>query len=239
MCDGLKFVKTLKVVPIKDRMVTVFDRLISRLRDHFLVDFEWDALEPPLDSQLLYIWNHQRNIQSIDLANITDTVKAVQPWDGLTFPQKYVHISLKLRLKKCFLEKIDFSRMRALTIKYSAENKIPTCISAYWIHITNLQLHSIFFFHLDLELDRLASLVSLGLYCCMDTDVLLSNFKDPKLKDFHIEYEWDYFEPAMPNEDYEWTFYKDLVSQFSFIRRFQGLETLVIECLIEGILPVF
>ena len=59
MSDGLRFVKTLKVGPIRGKTVALFDHLMSRFQDHSLVNFEWDPDEPPLNSQLRYIWDHQ------------------------------------------------------------------------------------------------------------------------------------------------------------------------------------
>lgn len=137
-CEGLKYFKTLKVGPIKGKIVAIFDRLIFRLQDQSLVNFEWNAVEPPLSSQLLHIWDHQRNIQSIDLTNTTNTVKAVRPWEGPRFPQKYVHISLKLPLQELVVQKVDLSSMRVLAIMQSAGEMIPTYLSANLAHLTNL-----------------------------------------------------------------------------------------------------
>ncbi len=228
MCDGLKFVKTLKVGPIEGKMIELFDRLISRLQDHSLVNFEWDAGAPPLNSQLAYIWGHQSNIRSIDLIDVTDAVKAVQPWKDLKFPQKYENISLNTPLEEDFVAKLDLSCMRTLTVEWIDFEELPSSISDHMIHITNLKLHSITFFGVGFELDQIASLVSLGLYGCDDTALVLSNFKNPKLKEFHIECDWDEIEEEMLEEDFDWDDNEDFVAQFSFIRGFQGLETLVI-----------
>lgn len=73
----------------------------------------------------------------------------------------------------------------------------------------NLQLYSITFFVLDIQLDRIASLVLLGIYCCWGTSSLLSNFTNPRLKEFRIEH-------GCRNTSNE-----DIRAQFSFIRRFQ------------------
>ncbi len=106
-------------------------------------------------------------------------------------------------------------------------NKLPPPISDHLVHIANLQLYSITFIEGELELDRIASLVSLGLYGCDGTFALLSNFKNPKLKEFRIEYDWDEMDEDL-EEDLDWTLNQDFQAQFSFIRGFRGLETLVI-----------
>lgn len=229
MCDGLRFVKTLKVGRIEGKMIALFDRLIFRLPDHSLKNFEWDAGAPPLNSQLAYIWDHQSNIRCIDLTDITDVVKVIQPRNNLKFPQKYENISLRLPLEEAFLARLDLSCMKTLTVECFAFNeKLPLPISDHMVHITNLQLYSIIFSDVDLELDRIASLVSLGLYGCNDTITVLSNFKNPKLKEFRTECDWDEIEVEMSMEDYNWASNQDFEAPFSFIRGFRGLETLVI-----------
>lgn len=227
--DGLRFVKTLKVGPIRGKMVALFDRLMSRFQDHSLVNFEWDPDEPPLNSQLRYIWDHQWNIQSIDLTKMTDAVQAVQPCrlSSLRFPQKYVHLSLSLPLEEDLSKKLDLAYMTALTVMWNAGERLPSCISANIIHVTNLQLHNIWFPTEELELDHFTSLISLKLYRCAGSGSILSNFKNPKLKHFHIEFDWLDFEEEMLDEDYEWMEDEGFEAQFSFIRTFQGLETLI------------
>ena len=106
-------------------------------------------------------------------------------------------------------------------------NKLPPPISDHLVHIANLQLYSITFIKGELELDRIASLVSLELYGCDGTFALLSNFKNPKLKEFRIEYDWDEMDEDL-EEDLDWTLNQDFQAQFSFIKGFRGLETLVI-----------
>lgn len=125
MCEGLRFVRTLKIGPMKPEMVELFDRLISRLRDHSLLDFKWDAGEPPLNSQLLYIWDHQWNIQSIHLTEVAGTVKSIQPGKGPKFPQKYVHISLELLIEDDILAKLDLSCLRALKVRSYCRSGLP------------------------------------------------------------------------------------------------------------------
>ena len=229
MSDGLRFVKTLKVGPIRGKTVALFDHLMTRLQDHSLVNFEWDPDEPPLNSQLRYIWGHQWNIQSIDLTEITNAVQTVQPCEGHRFPQKYVHLSLSLPLEEDLSKKLDLAYMTALTVIWNDDERLPSWISAHMIHITNLQLHDIWFSAGDLKLDQITSLISLGLYRCGESGSILSNFKNPKLKHFHIEFDWYDFGAEMLDEDYEWDVDEDFQAQFSFIRSFQGLETLVIE----------
>ena len=231
MSDGLRFVKTLKVGLIKGKMVALFDRLISRLQDHSLVDFEWDAVGPPLNSQLLYIWDHQWSIQSGDFTNITNAVQTVQLCEGLRFPQKYAHLSLILPLKKSLSKRIDLTHMTALTVISEGGGRfcLPSCISANTIHITNLQLHYVFFSAFsapNLELDQITSLVTLGIHRCAGSGSILSKFKNPKLKHFHIEF-WFDFEVETFGEDCEWMD-EHFEAQFSFIRSFRGLETLAI-----------
>ena len=176
MSDGLRFVKTLKVGPIKGKMFALFDRLISRLQDHSLVNFEWDARWPPPDSQLLYIWAHQWNIQSVDLTNI---IQIVQLHEGLRFPQKYVHLSLILPLKhnKVLSKRIDLTHMTALTVIWEDVVRLPSHISDNMIHLTNLQLYHIPLRAPDLELDQITSLVTLGIHRCADSGSILSEFK--------------------------------------------------------------
>ena len=229
MSDGLRFVKTLKVGPIRGKTVVIFDHLMSRFQDHSLVNFEWDPDEPPLNSQLRYIWDHQWNIQSIDLTKITNAIQTVQPYEGLKFPQKYVHLSLSLPLEEDVSKKLDLAYMTGLTVIWNEEERLPPCISTHMIHITNLQLYNIWSSAGDLKLDQITSLISLGLFRCVDSSSLLSNFKNPKLKHFHIEFDWHDFEEEMFDEDYEWVVDEDFEGQFSFIRSFQGLETLVID----------
>lgn len=202
MCEGLRFVKTLKIGPMKPEMVELFDRLISRLRDHSLVDFKWDAGEPPLNSQLVYIWEHQRNIQSIHLVEVAGTIKSIQPWKGLKFPQKYVHISLELPLEDDILAKLDLSCLRALTVRSYCRSGLPSCISANMVHITNLELYHISFFEMDIQLDHINSLVSLGIYFCTGTSSVLSNFTNPNLKEFRVQFDWNAYEDGSLDEDF-------------------------------------
>lgn len=222
MCEGLRFVKTLKIGPMKPEMVEHFGRLISRLRDHSLVDFKWDAGEPPLDSQLVYIWDHQWNIQSIHLIEVAGTIESIQPWKGLKFPQKYVNISLELPLEDNILAKLDLSCLRALTVRSYCSSGLPSCFSAHMVHITNLELHYVSFFEMDIQLDRFSSLVSLGIYFCAGTSSVLSNFTNPNLKEFRVQFDWNAYEEENSLEE-------DFIAQFSFIKRFQGLETLVVD----------
>lgn len=222
MCDGLRFVKTLRIGPMKPEMIELFDRLISRLRDHSLVDFKWDIDDPPLNSQLVYIWDHQWNIQSIYLTRGAVTVKSIQPWKGLKFPQKYVHISLDLPLEDTILAKLDLSCLRTLTVGSYCRNGLPLCISANMVHITNLELHYVSFYEMDIQLDRMSSLVSLKIHFCVGTSSVLSNFRNPNLKEFRVQFGWNVYE----DED---SLDEDFLAQFSFIKRFQGLETLVVD----------
>lgn len=230
MCDGLRFVKRLKVGPIKGKMFPLFDRLIFRLPDHSLLDFEWDADAPPLNSQLAYIWDHQSNIRSIDLTDVMDVIKVIQPRGNLKFAQKYENMSLAFPLDEAFLARLDLSCMRTLTMDRVFDEQLPSPISDHLVYITNLQLHSVDFVEGELELDQIASLVSLGLYGCDGTITLLSNFKNPKLKDFRTECLWDSIETeiGMTKEYYNWDSNREFEAPFSFIRRFRGLETLVI-----------
>ena len=229
MSDGLRFVKTLKVGPIRGKTVAFFDRLMRQFQDHSLVNFEWDPDEPPSNSQLRYIWDHQWNIQSIDLTTIINAIQTVQPCEGLRFPQKYVHLSLSLPLEEDLSKKLDLIYMTALKVNWTDGERLPSCISTHIIHITNLQLYNIFYSAEDLGLDHFTSLVSLGLYRYAGSGSILSNFKNPKLKHFHIEFDWDYFEEEMLDEDYEWMVDEGFEAQFCFIRSFQGLETLIID----------
>lgn len=228
MCDGLRFVKTLKIGPIKGEMISLLDRLIFRLPDHSLLNFEWDAGAPPLSSQLAYIWDHQSNIRSIDLVGVTDFIRVIQPSKSFKLPQKYENISLVLPVDEAFLARLDLSCMRTLRIDgFAFPQQLSSLISDHLVHITNLQLHSIIFIEMELELDQIASLVSLGLYGCVGTNELLSDFKDPKLKDFRTECDW--FPTEIEVEMLEGAYYwADFEAPFSFIRRFRGLETLVI-----------
>lgn len=231
MCDGLRFVKTLKVGPIKEKMISLLDRLIFRLPDHSLLNFEWDAGAPPLNSQLTYIWDHQSNIRFINLSDVIDAVKVIKPCKNLEFPQKYENLSLEFPMDEAFLARLDLSCMRTLTMDCDDYFKpLPSPISDHLVHVTNLQLHSILFDKVELELDRIASLVSLGLYKCGDTIALLSNFKNPKLKDFRTACLWDNIESeiAMSGEDYNWSTNREFEAPFSFISRFRGVETLII-----------
>lgn len=238
MCDGLRFVKRLKVGPIKGKMISLFDRLIFRLPDHSLLDFEWDAGAPPLNSQLAYSWDHQLTIRSINLGiEVIDDVNGFQPWKNLKFPQKYENIFLAFPLDEAFLARLDMSCMRTLTMDwFDFYDLLPSPISDHLVHITNLQLHSVIFIGGELELDQIASLVSLGLYGCHGAFTVLSNFKNPKLKDFRTECDWDEIEMEMLEEDYDWALCRAFEAPFSFIRRFRGLETLVITI---GILAYF
>lgn len=216
MCDGLRFVKTLQIGPIRQKMLSLFGRLISRLQDHSLLAFKWDYRHPPLDSQLLYIWEHQWNIQSIDFIDNVHTVESIQPWKGLKFPQKYVDISVKLPLEDDFLARFDLSCMRSLTMIMDTDaEKLPSCISANMGHITNLELWFVPL-GMDIQLDRITSLVSLGLYSCDGTGSVLSNFTNPKLKEFRVKFEED-----DPLQD-------GFIAPISFIKGLHGLETLVV-----------
>lgn len=73
---------------------------------------------------------------------------------------------------------------------------LPSPIPDHLVHLTNLQLHSIVV-EGQFELDQIASLVNWGLYNCDGTIALLSNFKNPKLKDFRTECLWDNIENEM------------------------------------------
>ena len=120
--------------------------------------------------------------------------------------------------------------MTALTMTRNYGPWLPPGISTHLIHITNLQLYYVSFFSLYLKLDQITSLISLRLYRCLDSSSILSNFKNPKLKHFHMESEWhDYDYDSESEEDYGWVMDEDFEGQFSFIRSFQGLETLAIE----------
>lgn len=226
-CDALRYVQTLKVGPIKGRMVKLFDRLISQLQDNSLLNFEWDPEEPPPNSQLVYLWQHQWNIQSIDLIEGMHAFRRVRLREGLQFPQKYVHLSIDEWLYEeddDVFEKLDLSCLTSLKVTDFWTERLPTCISASLTHITNLQLHDICFGKTDLELDHFTSLRSLGLYHCLGASSLLSNFRYPNLKDLRFELDWDILdgqEMEMKDQDFE--------AQFSLIRRFNGLQTLVIE----------
>lgn len=90
------------------------------------------------------------------------------------------------------------------------------------VHITNLELHHISFFEMDIQLDRISSLVSLGIYFCAGTSSVLSNFIKPNLKEFRVQFDWNAYEEEISLD-------KDFIAQFSFIKRFQGLETLVVD----------
>lgn len=72
---------------------------------------------------------------------------------------------------------------------------------------------------MDIQLDQITSLVSLEIYKCPGMGLMLSNFTNPKLKEYSIEIGWDQY-LDLPDDD--------LIVPFSFIKRFQGLETLVI-----------
>lgn len=232
MCDGLKFVKTfeigplggLSIGPLMRKILALFDHLISRLQDHSLLDFKWDACYPPLDSQLTYIWEHQWNIQSIDLSRLTYAVQLAQLRKDLKFPQKYVDITLPTPLDDRFLAKLDLSCMRSLTVKSSPRTNefsscISSCISAHIDFITKLQLYNICFWETDIQLDQLTSLVSLGMYNCPGISLILSNFTNPKLKEYCVEVDLSLGEYGPDN---------DLMVPFYFITTFQGLETLVV-----------
>lgn len=187
-CDALRYVQKLKVGPIQGRMFTLFDRLMSRLQDDSLINFEWDAEAPPLNLQVVYLWEHQRTIKSIDLIEVMDAFRAIQLWKGLKFPQKYVHLSLdEWPPEDDVLEKLDLSCLTSLKVRDNWAVKLPSCISANLMHITNLQLFSIYFLDTDLELDRFTSLLSLGLYHCLGVSSILSNFRYPKLKNLRLE----------------------------------------------------
>lgn len=82
--------------------------------------------------------------------------------------------------------------------------------------ITKLQLYRIWLSKMDVQLDRITSLVSLGIYECPGIGSILSNFTNPKLKEYCVQLYWD----TRPDDD--------LFEPFFFIKKFQGLETLVI-----------
>lgn len=214
MCEGLRFVKTLQIGRLSGKMVAFFGRLISRLQDHSLLSFKWSQGCPPLDSQLLYIWEHQLNIQYIDFGQLHN-VKWTRPWKVLKFPQKYVEVSITLPLEDDFLARFDLSCMRSLKIfMHLRVERIPSCISANMVHITNLQLWFVPL-AIDIQLDRISDLMSLGIYSCDGTSSILSNFRNPKLKEFRLE---------LQRKDS----FRDSVEAISFIKGFQGLETLMV-----------
>lgn len=221
MCNGLRFVKTLKVGPIKGEMVNHFHTLISRLKDHSLLNFQWDIHEPPLNSQLAYLWNHQRNIQSIDLVDIMDTIRTIQPEKNVKFPQKYVHVAMEWPRDQFSLKKFDLSSIKALTVRMDFWGELNSYIFGALAQITNLELHHIHLRHSNLELDWFPYLLRLGFYHCMGTGSVLSSFKHPHVKDLRIKPDWD--------DSFEGIFEEDFEEQFLFIRRFQGLETLAID----------
>ncbi|MCJ1344273.1 hypothetical protein MMC31_002476 [Peltigera leucophlebia] len=227
MCDGLRYVRSLKVGPLEGRMVAIFDHLISRLQDHSLVYFGWDCDNPPLDSQLSYIWEHQRNIQSIDFMDMTNVVSAARAWKDDKLPQKYVHLSMDWPLpiprdSEDFLEKLDLSCISSLAVGWYFWTKLPPSLSANSNQITNLKLYDLC---LDgLVLDQFASLLRLELYRCSGLAFAFSTFEYPKLKDFRVETRWKH-----PPEEDECVEDEDFKDQYLFIRKFQGLETLAIE----------
>lgn len=145
MCDGLKFVKILKIerlcgryTPFKGRFVreilALFDHLITRLQDHSLLEFKWCPDNPPLDSQVTYIWEHQWNIQSFDLYSLNYSDQLDQWWKDLMFPQKYIDITLPAPLKADFLAKFDLSCMRSLTVMaIPLRNDVSSCIQPTWV----------------------------------------------------------------------------------------------------------
>ncbi|MCJ1344141.1 hypothetical protein MMC31_002344 [Peltigera leucophlebia] len=214
--DGLRFVKTLRVGPMMPILVAPFNHVIAKLQDHSLINFEWDSFLPPLDSQLAFIWDHQWNIQSIDLGemSLSDAFKAICPRKSLKFPQKFVHMSLSWPHEEDLLEKFDLSVMRELTVRGNLWDNLPSCVSA---NLANLQLHWTSLFGSKLELDQFTSLLSLGLYRCRGAGSILSKFKNPKLKKFWYEPDWK------PEDE------TDLEEPYAFLRKFQGLETLVIQ----------
>ena len=106
---------------------------------------------PPLDSQLAYIWDHQWNIQSIDLneMSLSDAFRAICPRKGLKFPQKIVHIYIAYWDIKQFAYNypvryvtIVTARRRANCSHDSAVQHLPPLDSqlAYiWDHQWNIQ----------------------------------------------------------------------------------------------------
>lgn len=160
---------------------------------------------------------------------MANAVKTVQLCEGPRFPQKYVHLSFSLPLEEDISEKLDLSYMNALTVRGNDGERIPSCLSAHMSHITNLQLHTYNPSSAEnLELDSFTSLVSLELYRCGVSGSLLSDFKNPKLKHFHIEFDWLDID-LEKFSDFESSRTEDFGAQFSFIRSFKGLETLVID----------
>lgn len=122
---------------------------------------------------------------------MANAVETVQPCEGPRFPQKYVHLSLSLPLEEDLSKKLDLAYMTALTVTWNDGENLPSCISAHMSHITSLQLHTYDPSSPEnLDLDNFTSLVSLGLYHCGASSALLSNFKNPKLKHFRIEFDW-------------------------------------------------
>lgn len=133
-------------------------------------------------------------------------------------------MSLDWPSEENFLERLDLSFMRELTVRWTFWHKLPSCVFASLIQITNLQLHWIRLFDSELELDRFSSLLSLGFYRCQGASSILSKFRNPKLKDFRYEPDWDEL-PELQDEMFD----EDLEEQFALLRKSQGLETLVIE----------
>lgn len=93
--------------------------------------------------------------------------------------------------------------------------------------ITNPQSHHFRNPAEDLELDHFASLIGLRLNCFAGSGSILSNFKYPKLRHFHIEFDRLGFEEEKLKRDYR----SDGGRRFRriFIRSFAGLETLAID----------
>lgn len=221
MSNGLKFVKTLKIGPIKDDMINLFGLLISRLKDHSLLSFEWDTNNPPIPAQLRYLWDHQWNIESIDLSELKDTIETIQPRKNQKSHQKFVHISFEWPGDQFSLQKLDLSSLEAMTVKMDFWGNLPSYMSDTLIQITKLDIQNIHLDYSSLDLNCFPSLLRLEFYHCMGTGSVLSNFQNPHLKDLRIKPDWD--------DLYEDVFEDDFEEQFSFIRRFQGLETLSIE----------
>lgn len=143
-------------------------------------------------------------------------MKLRKPWKGIKFPQKYIDMSHGLPLDDDFLVRFDLSWLRSLhlDIEYNDAKKLPSCISASMVHITNFWLRNVPL-AMDIQLDRLSALVSLDI-CCghkSRTSILL-NFTNPKLKEFRLYFLVD-DDPL-----------QDVMTPISFIKRFHGLETL-------------
>lgn len=202
-------------------MINHFDLLISRLEDHSLLGFEWDTNNPPIPAQLAYLWNHQWNIESIDLLELNDTIETIELRGNQKFHQNFIHVSFEWPGNQLSLQKLDLSSLKAMTVKMDFWGNLPSYLSDTLIQITKLDIHHIHLDYSNLELDWFPSLLRLEFYHCVGTGSVLSNFENPHLKDLRIKPDWD--------DLYEDVFKEDFEEQFSFIRRLQGLETLVVE----------